>query len=137
MGFERVSAFRRARVVGMAVLALLLATGLWTATAAVAPTHAHGFVNPNKVFPSFKGWVYVGGIPSPTARYRPLEAYYWNAQTQQWEARTRPYGMRVYAWPFDNQTWHWAWSADDGWMAMRSDSLSHGYSCTGPTCPMF
>lgn len=119
------------------MLALVLAVGIWSTHAVVAPSRAHGFVNPNKVFPSTTGWVYVGGLPSPTVRYRPLDAYLWNAQTRQWELRSRPYGLRVYAVPFDHQFWLWTWSADDGWLAMRTDSLSHGYSCTGVSCPIF
>ena len=87
---------------------------------------------PVPVYPGYKGWGYVSngnysqGLVGRFAAPRPVQAWEWNANTQNWMSRGRSQGTRVYIWPYAT-SWSWTWTQETGWYAMQSSELSIGY----------
>ena len=120
------------RISAWALVGMVLVLALSTSTAsaiAIAPATSTVQVSTN---PAYKGWGKVNPNYCAPGRicamiyFASAKAYWWSGRA--WVATNRPTGETVYVWPYGSG-WSWTWTAETGWLAMRSSDLT--YTATG------
>jgi hypothetical protein len=123
--------WRRLLLVGITTLIAMLAVSV------SAPDEARAFRDPTIMTSNHVGWVETRPLYGCLALHCPVpthQAWRWNGST--WSSVRLSGGLQVYVYPY-SAPWHWVWTQKTGWLAIQNSALTTGYSCFGPTCPVF